>query len=55
MTKTATPEGHVPGWILKYRKSGKTRRFTSLATARQAHIRAAARYGTRWLSLRSER
>jgi hypothetical protein len=42
------------GWVLLYRKSGKTRRFPSLETARRAHTRAAARYGTRWLSLRPE-
>ncbi len=42
------------GWVLKYRKSGKTRRFASLEAARKVHVRAAARYGTRWLSLRPE-
>ena len=42
-------------WVLEYRKSGKTRLFTSLEAARRVHRRAAARYGTRWLSLRLER
>lgn len=55
MTKTASPGEHTPSWILTYRKSGHTRRFRSLQAARRAHIRAAARYGTRWLSLRPER
>lgn len=55
MTKTVTPGERTPGWILEYRKSGKIRRFTSFGVARRAHIRAAARYGTRWLSLRRER
>lgn len=44
----------TPGWVLVYRKSGKTRRFASLEAARRVHVRAAARYGTRWLSLRPE-
>ena len=42
------------GWVLIYRKTGKTRRFVSLEAARKAHVRAAARYGTRWLSLKPE-
>ncbi len=42
-------------WVLTYRKSGRTRRFTTLDAARPAHRRAAARYGTRWMSLRPER
>lgn len=55
MTKTVKPGEHTLGWILTYRKSGHTRRFPSLQAARRAHIRAAARYGTRRLSLRPER
>lgn len=55
MTKTIAPGEPTPGWILEYRKSGKVRRFTTFGAARRAHIRAAARYGTRWLSLRPER
>ncbi len=47
--------GQAKGWVLTYRKTGRTRRFTSLSAARPAHRRAAARYGTRWLSLRLER
>jgi len=43
------------GWVLLYRKSGKTRRFASLKAARKVQVRAAARHGTRWLSLRLER
>ena len=42
------------GWVLVYRKTGKTRRFLSLEAARKVHVRAAALYGTRWLSLRPE-
>ncbi len=42
-------------WVLTYRKSGRTRHFTTLEAARPAHQRAAARYGTRWMSLRPER
>ena len=42
------------GWVLTYRKTGKTRRFLSLEAARKVHVRAAAFYGTRWLSLRPE-
>ncbi len=41
-------------WVLLYRKLGKTRRFASLEAARKVHVRAAAKYGTRWLSLRPE-
>ncbi len=52
MTKTASP---TPGWILTHRKTGQTRRFPSLQEARRANVLAAARYGTRWLSLRPER
>ena len=52
MTKTASP---TPGWILTYRKTGYSRRFPTLQAARRANVRAAARYGTRWLSLRPER
>ena len=44
----------VRGWVLVYRKTGKTRHFTSLEAARKVHVKAAARYGTRWLSLRPE-
>ena len=51
LTAAPTP---ATGWILTYRKSGKTRRFASLEAARRVHVRAAARYGTRWLSLRPE-
>ncbi len=43
------------GWILTYRRSGRTRRFTSLTEAGPAHIEAAAEHGTRWVSLRPER
>ena len=42
------------GWVLIYRKTGKTRRFASLEAARRVQMKAAARYGTRWLSLRPE-
>ena len=42
------------GWVLVYRKTGETRHFASLAAARKVHVRAAALYGTRWLSLRPE-
>lgn len=42
------------GWVLIYRKTGKTRRFASLEAARKVHVKAAALYGTRWLSLRPE-
>lgn len=42
------------GWVLTYRKSGRTRHFASLEAARKFQVRAAARYGTRWLSLRPE-
>lgn len=42
------------GWVLLYRKSGKTRHFASLEAARRVHVRATAKYGTRWLSLRPE-
>lgn len=56
---TSTPLAAVPtpgtGWILTYRKSGRTRRFTSLKEAKPAHIEAAAEHGTRWVSLRPER
>ena len=52
---TNTTAGQAKGWVLTYRKTGCTRRFTSLSAARPAHRRAAARYGTRWLSLRLER
>ena len=55
MTKSAAPGADAPGWVLTYRKSGRTRRFPTLAAARRVHVRAAARYGTRWLSLRPER
>ena len=55
MTKAAAPGADAPGWILTYRKSGRTRRFPTLAATRRVHVRAAARYGTRWLSLRPER
>lgn len=55
MTKVAAPGASAPGWVLTYRKSGRTRRFSTLAAARRAHVRAAARFGTRWLSLRLER
>ncbi len=44
----------VRGWVLIYRKTGKNRRFASLEAARKVHVKAAARYGTRWLSLRPE-
>ena len=40
------------GWVLVYRKTGHTRHFVSLEAARKVHVRAAALYGTRWLSLR---
>ena len=43
------------GRVLTYRKTGRIRRFTLLAAARLWAGRAAARYGTRWLSLRLER
>lgn len=42
------------GWVLIYRKTGKTRRFASLEAAQDVHVKAVARYGTRWLSLRQE-
>ena len=40
------------GWVLLYQKSGKTRHFATLEAARPVHRQAAARYGTRWVSLR---
>jgi len=43
------------GWVLTYRKTGRTRRFPSLEAAREAQVKAAAKHGTRWLSLRPER
>ncbi len=52
MTKTASP---TPGWILTYRKTGYSRWFPTMQAARQANVQAAARYGTRWLSLKPER
>ncbi len=52
MTKTAP---RTPGWVLTYTKTGYSRRFPTLQAARQANVRAAARYGTRWLSLKPER
>ena len=56
MNKVAhTTARQAKGWVLTYRKTGCTRRFTSLSATRPAHRRAAARYGTRWLSLRLER
>ena len=42
------------GWVLVYRKTGKTRRFVSLEAARKVQVKAAAKYGTRWLSLRPD-
>ena len=43
MDKVAyTTVRQAKGWVLTYRKTGCTRRFTSLS---------AARYGTRWWSL----
>lgn len=55
MTNEIGTMARQSGWVLTYRKSGRTRRFASLAEAKRIHIRAAARYGTRWLSLRPER
>jgi len=56
MTRTdAAPGAKTPGWILVFRKTGRTRRFASLEEARWVHIEAAAKHGTRWLSLRPER
>lgn len=43
------------GWTLTNRKTGKTRSFKTLEEAREATTRAAARHGTRWVSLRSAR
>ena len=39
------------GWVLTLRKTGKTRHFATLEAARPVHRQAAARYGTRWISL----
>ena len=40
------------GWVLLYQKSGKTRHFATLEAASPVHRQAAAKYGTRWVSLR---
>ena len=55
MTEQITTRQHASYWVLTYRKTGYTQRFSTLEAARNAQIRAAARYGTRWLSLRPER
>jgi hypothetical protein len=43
------------GWTLNNRKTGKSRSFTTLEKAREATSRAAAKYGTRLVSLRPKR
>lgn len=54
-SNTKSASNTKPGWILTYRKTGVTRRFPTLQAARRANVRASARYGTRWLSLKPER
>lgn len=39
-------------WILSNRKTGKSRSFKTLETAREATSKAAAKHGVRWVSLR---
>ena len=47
-------KGDSMSWILTNRKTGKSRTFKSLTTGKAAAIKAAAKYGVRYVSLRPQ-